>query len=1051
MAATRNFWRSLSIVSLLSGAWLFGQGRMAEIQGTVKDDTGAPIPGVSLTVVQVETGLERKILTDETGRYQAPNLEPGDYRVTAELTGFRTVVRSGVKLTVGRQAVVDISLPVGELTEQVVVTGEAPLVETTQSVLGEIVDDQKIRDLPLNGRDYFQLTLLQPSVLPLRVQGDDITRGNGRQMSIGGARPSQNNFRLDGMSISDHSNNAPGAITGNNLGVDAIREFKVLTHNFSAEFGRASGGVVTAVTKSGTNEFHGTAFYFHRNDNLDARNFFDLAAPPEFKRNQFGASLGGPVVRDRTFFFSSYEGVREILGVTATSVTLSDAAKQGRLSTGTVTPDPNIVPLLQILPSPNGPLSSGGETGVFSLAGTRTSPEDFFTARMDHSFSERDKLFGRYTMDDAGVTAPGLFNLVTDVFGSRNQYVSLDFSQIFSQRLLNTLRFGFNRSFAVGPAREALNPLLDDPKMASFSGKSMSQIAVTGFAGLPGGTGSMGFDLLAFNSWQGYDDVTYIAGRHSLKMGVSVERIQYNQNSSNNPTGDVFFDSIAAFLSNRPSSFQTDLPGTDAVRGWRQTLVGSYVQDDIRVKSNLALNLGLRYEPATVPDEVNGKVSNLRNLLDANMDFGPDKRLFENSSKLNFQPRVGLAWDPFQHGKTSIRAGFGIFDDLILVHNLLLSGVRNPPYFLRGSITGQPGDFPKGFLPRIQAARTGVLDVEMMESEPGRAYMMQWNLALQQDLGWSTVVTVGYLGSRGTRLTNLGEDSNLAIPQIRSDGSLFFPAGGRKRNPNFARIRTRDFSASSFYHGFQLGVVRRFSSGIQFQSSYTFGKSLDDFSAHGSSNEFNNTVGNPWPFDPRFNRGISDFDIRHNFVANWAWDMPDLPGHAPWNKLFGGWQLGGIVNASSGLPITPVLGFDAAQTAHTRRGKRLGQRPNLAPGFDTNAVTGLPSGWFDLKAFALPALGTFGNLGRSTITGPGLVTVDFSLVKKVPILSVSESFQLQFRAEFFNVLNRANFNVPAQEQLEVFDRRGRLVQTAGLLTSTISTSRQVQLGLKIIF
>ncbi len=1028
----------------------------ATISGTIRDETGAILPGVTVKVKNVETGITRTTITDDQGRYHAPNLALGDYEVQAELTGFQTGLRSGIKLTVGREAVVDFTLKVGEITEKVVVVGEAPLVNTTSSMLSELVDDKKIRDLPLNGRDYVQLATLQPGVYINKSQSRPTTssgaqRGRGLQISISGGRPSQNNFRLDGVNVSDHANNTPGGAAGVNLGVDAIREFSVLTNTYSAEFGRSAGGVINAVTRSGTNEFHGSAWVFHRNDNLDARNFFDRGDPPEFKRNQFGFTAGGPIIKDKTFVFGSYEGLREILGISKTSTTLTQKAKAGNLDArngGPVTVDPAVRPYLRFYPDPNGEIFPGGDTGRFTIATSQNTREDFFTIRMDHKVSDSDSLFGTYTFSDSTQSEPEQFRLLLVEAPARRQYVSFEETHIFSPRLVNSFRFGFNRSLVSNGITTAIDPAVADISLGFLPRRAMGGINVTGLSGLPGGPGAADFDLIAFNSFQWYDNVNYTIGRHSIKIGFSAERSLSNVNSTNAENGEFTFSSIRDFLTNRPDTFDSQLPGSDTVRGLRQSVFGGYIQDDIQIRRNFTLNLGLRYELATVPTEADNKVSVLKNLMDSQVIVG--EKFWDNPTLRNFAPRLGFAWDPFGDGKTAIRGGFGIFYDLPLLHFLTLVSVRMPPFFRRTSVSPGPGGFPKGAFADIARGRVS-LDVDTPEFDMSPAYRMQWNLNIQREILPNTVATVAYVAGRGIHLSRLGEDENLAIPEVRSDGSLFFPAGQRKRNPNFSRIRIWNFDGNSFYHSLQLGMNRRFTRGFQAQGSYTFSKSVDDSSVTFSNAEFTNTQANPFPFIRKLNRGLSDFDIRHAFVFNFTWDLPvpQLSGAA--RALLNGWQVGSIISASSGIPFSVGLAGDPARTLTRRRGLRSGQRPNLNPGFSNNPRVGDPNRWFDPAAFSFPEPGTLGNLGRNTLIGPGLATLDLVLVKNSYIRSISESFNVQFRFEAFNLFNRANFNNPGGGQLQIFDARGRLISDPGRISSTLTSSRQIQFGLKFIF
>ncbi|MBI4483751.1 MAG: TonB-dependent receptor [Acidobacteria bacterium] len=1032
---------------------LWSQTTTGTILGAVKDETGAVIPGVTITVLNVNTGISRTGLTNETGNYRVANLPLGTYRVTAEVLGFKSLSRSGVELTVGRQAVIDFTLQLGEVTEEVTVTGEAQLISTTSSTLEELVDQKKIRDLPLNGRDFLQLTTLQPGVLITRSQRTEISpqTGTGLNISIGGGRPTQNNFRVDGVSVNDHANSSPGSTTGNNLGVEALREFSVMTNTYSAEYGRSAGGAINAVTRSGTNEFHGSAFYFHRNDNLDAANFFDNLAgtdQPEFRRNQFGAAVGGPIVKNRTFFFANYEGLRELLGFTATSTVLTPQARAGNLSSGAVTVNPVVRRYLDIYPLPNGPIS--GDTGLFFSAPDRDTTEDYFLVRGDHQFSDSVSLNASYTFNDAEIKKPNDLLLLDFLSPYRRQFFTAEVTQILSPQVVNSSRFGYNRSRTATGESEALDSRLEDPALGFLRGKPAGLINISGIAGFPGGPGSSDTEFYDFESFQGYDNVSYNVGRHSLKFGLNLEYIRDDMRSTNAENGRWEFGSIRNFLTNIPRRFRSQIPPSDTNRFITQWNGGFYFQDDIRWTQNASVNLGLRYEFTTAPQERDGEMSTFKSLTDAEPTIG---LFYENPPPVNFGPRLGFAWDPFGAGKTVIRGGYGIFYDLLLPYYLTDPGLRNPPFFqraatpTRGAFAVRPGDFPGNGFSRLLASLEvagGGFSRDYIEFDPSTGYRMQYNLNIQHELFSNTVATVGYVGGRGVHLSRIGGDENVAEGIVRADGRLFFPRGGNRVSPFYGRSRVWHFDANSFYNAFQLGVNRRFSENLRIQGSYTVSKSVDDFSSTFTTNQYRNTVGSPYPARRDINRGLSDFDLRQNFVINGTWDIP-YRVQGPLGKLVNGWQVGGIFIAHSGTAFTVGIDEDRART----QSSDPSQRPDLVPGKSNNPRTGNREQWFDPSAFAFPEEGVLGNLGRNTVIGPGLASVDFSLVKNTYIPSISEDFNIQFRFELFNALNRANFDFPGRTT--VFDEDGKLIEDAGLIDRTVTKNREIQVGLKLIW
>ncbi len=591
---------------IFAGQTAPAQVTTATIIGTVKDTTGAFIPGASITIKNLDTGITRTLVSDDQGRYHAPNLSLGNYEVQASLAGFQTEVRSGVVLTVGREAVIDFSLKVGEITEKVTVLGEAPLVETTKSGIAGLIESKQIKDLPLNGRDFIQLSTLHAGVVSVRTGDSNQSRGFGVKLSIGGARPSQNRFLLDGSDINDTAGATPGSAAGVMLGVDTLREFQVLTNAYSAEYGKSAGGVVIAVTRAGTNEFHGTAFEFHRNDNLDARNFFDRGDPPEFKRNQFGFSFGGPIAKDRSFFFGSYEGLRERLGVTRIArVPDLSVRNSPRIS-------PIIAPYLNLYPLPNG-RSFGRGIAEFITTESDATNEDFATVRLDHKFSDSNNLFGRYSFDDAERTRPNALQLFTNNQTSRYHYLTIEDTHILSPRLLNTVRFAYNRNTTSDiniTIRQIDRSLFFVPAHPQFGG-----IVVAGLTELSGG--GSGFNPRIFRNINVdvLESLTYTVGSHSLKFGFGVTRYHNNNNAPFRPGGRYQFDSIDALLEARASRLESMVPGvSDPVRKWRQWLFGIYFQDDWKATPHLTINLGLRYEFITVPEEADGKSANLRNV-----------------------------------------------------------------------------------------------------------------------------------------------------------------------------------------------------------------------------------------------------------------------------------------------------------------------------------------------------------------------------------------------------------------------------------------------------
>ena len=752
---------------ILSGGIASAQVTTGTISGTVRDSSGAALPGVQIVILNEQTGISRTVQTDPAGRYSAPLLSLGNYRVTGTLEGFQTEVRSGIELTVGREAIVDLSLTVGAMTQSVEVTGEAPLVETTTATLGSLVDDRTIRELPLNGRSYDQLAELQPSVTPSNPgvnpssNGDAFRLGSGKQFSVGGQRTSENAFLLDGTNIDDQGNGTPGGAAGLNLGVDTILEFKIYTSSYKAEFGRVSGAVVSAITRSGTNTFHGTGFEYIRNSVFDARNFFDTEPTvPPFRRNQFGGVLGGPIKKDKMFFFAGYEGLRQAQATTQIATVPTALAREGILPTAvgatttmTVPVNPIIVPFItEIYPLPNG-RDYGDGTAQYLSAPTTPTNEDNFMARLDYQLNDKTGIFGRYTFDTDSLYAPQNLPDQTITLTSRRQYATLQANSILSPNVLNNVRFAFNRSNSL----YVQNTVPDPGSAFSFvSGQPMGGITVGSlFAGAnslsnTSGAGNGPFQF-TFNNWEWGDDLSYLHGRHSFKAGVDIQRMQENTSNSGQFRGAYSFATLTTLLAGTPSNLTVSAPlGHLPYNGLRQSLYSAYAQDDFRVNSRLTLNLGLRWEIPTDPYASNGQMSILPSLSADTMEVSNH---YFTVTKKNLEPRVGLAWQVNGSGKTVLRAGGGIYHGEIGPW-IYGNTTRNPPFF--GSISVANPSFPNGALPYAgytpSATGNGLIVLNIMAPVEKTPVSDQYNLSIQQEIFRNTVVEVAFAGNRTQHL-----------------------------------------------------------------------------------------------------------------------------------------------------------------------------------------------------------------------------------------------------------------------------------------------------------
>jgi outer membrane receptor protein involved in Fe transport len=1047
----------------------------AALSGTVTDPSGGLVPSATISVRNTATNVTREVTTDNAGFYTVPNLLPGTYEITVSAGGFATEVRTGVGLAVGAQQVLNVALRVGASTEKVQVTGEAPEIELASSAITDTVNSTTVRELPLNGRSWTDLATLQPGVDSIQTQpsfasgGDRGNRGFGAELTISGVRPQYNNYRLDGISLNDYSNGAPGSVLGGNLGVDAIQEFSVITSNYSAEYGKTAGGVVNAITRSGTNSFHGDAYEFLRNSALDAKNFFDSPTNPipPFRRNQFGGSAGGPIRKDRTFIFGDFEAIRQAKGITATNFVPSDAARAGNLTSGTVAVDPAAAKYLALYPHANGAVT--GDVGRFGFAGLQAISENFVTTRADHKFSDMDSIYGTYLYDDTDFHDPDAFD--NQLIGShtKRQIVAIEENHVFNPRLINTVRVGYNREYAANNhSVSAVNPPAADPTLGSNPGGNASDVRISGIGELLGGLNSLSSYFYHWNSIQAYDDASLTHGKHSLKFGFAVERIRLNLLGLSNPGGVWSFGSLHDFLTNNPSKYTSGFVNTLTTRGYRQTVFGAYIQDDWRVRPNLTVNLGLRYEPTTVFSEVSGKTTNLINLTDAAPHTGDP--LFQNPTLRNFAPRVGFAWDPFGNGKTAVRGGFGLFDVLPLPYQFVIGDVVAAPFFRAGAISNPgTGTFFTGGTPLLGATSA---QGAYFQNNPKRDYVMQWNLNVQRELTTNLTATIGYVGSHGVHEPFRTEEFDNVTPQLTSAGYLV-PLNTPTINPNFGTIKGSVYDSSSSYNALEVGVQKRMSHGLQVQGSFTWAKSIDNNSASVAGDQFSNSVAALWNwFDPRISRALSDFNVARTLVINVTWEVPGVKsGFAPLNWMANGWQLGGIFNASSGIPFTPTLGSGGDPLG--LKGAHPADYPNrLAGSGCSTAVNPGSLNYIKTQCFAVPTapsaafysancnpaflfptcMNLAGNSGRNSLIGPGLTDLDFSVFKNNPIRRISETFNIQFRAELFNVLNHPNFLPPTGGAADIFDNKGNpLTSSAGVLTATSNTSREVQFALKVVW
>lgn len=871
---------------------------------------------------------------------------------------------------------------------------------------------------------------------------------------------------------------AAGSAGGTLAGVETIREFRVITNGYDAEYGRHTGGVISAVTKSGTNDFHGSVFEFLRNDNLDAANWADAArgdgTKPEFIRNQFGFAVGGPVVSDRTFFFGSYEGLRENLGQTKTFDVPSPDARAGILGGEAVAIDPRSKPFLDSYPLPNGAID--GDEGIYAEGRARPTNQDFWSAKLDHRFSDSDSdsISGRVVFDDSDRDNPDRLNTI-EQHATKSRFVNTELLHIFSPTLLSKTMVAFNRTNIA--INDIAAPGFTFPQKV-FSDLDDSQgfgaITISGITAWGGGQTNPKRNIQ--NNYQWKQDFTWSLDNHSLKFGFHFDRFQVNQRSEASGFGTFAFGGLDEFFDNDVDRATFLRPGSDTIRGYRQSLFALYLQDDIRLTDRLTLNLGLRYEFTNTPTEVNGKVANVRDLREhflysfttAEVSVGDPWYL--NPSLRNFAPKVGVAWDVFGTGKTSLRAGAGLFHDLVLPVNLLTWGVRVPPFFenvfLEGDLVEGGVDFPGTFFtqPDLVQGGGGLARADGFQWNPEQPKTFKWSMDIEQELARDLSLSVGYSGTRSYHLQRgpLRIIATLAEFQDHPNGGqrLFVQTHRPYPSKSFSFFRWNFTDGTSAYHAFRTNINKRFSGGLQFQSSYTWSKSVDDGSNWTGSNDFQSTIRG---YRDTKLVGLSAFDFRHNFSSNFVYDLPgqNLTGAAA--TILGGWNIGGVVRMNSGFPL--VVESQQPRPNNVRAVNTEGREVDLIPGGDNNPLINggrNPDQYFDLEQFNIPIViegdehGFFeGNLGSNTLISPGIANVDITFTKNTALPFLGESGSLQFRTEFYNILNRPNFGDP---EMEIFrrPRRGRPTERreqsdAARIDTTRTTSRQLQFGVKVIF
>jgi hypothetical protein len=1037
-------------LTLLTAAVVFSQIVGGALSGIVHDATGAPMAGASVTVRSLETGAERKLVTDTSGRFSAPSIAIGNYEVTASKEGFSTQTKTGINLAVGQTATLDFTLPVGEIRQVVTVEETLPPVSVSTAQTSGLVTERQVKELPLNGRSFDELMTLNPAVVNYTSQrsGGVGTSSSdvGNMFSVSGHRPQENLFLLNGIEYTGASaiNNTPGGTSGQLLGVDAVREFNVVTDTYGAEYGKRPGAQVSIITASGTNDLHGSVYEFVRNSDLDARNFFDQGGTPPFERNNFGVALGGPIKKNKLFIFGNYEGYRQHLALSDVTLVPDNNARLGLIpnSKGKLTKvklSPESEKLLSLWPVQNGP-DLGGGIGISYNHPLQRIREDFGTTRADYNLSDRDTFFSVYTIDDSGANTPSINPLSTVLETLREQVASVQEQHVFSPTVLNTARFGYSRAgyFFNGETPEDIPGWVQgDPIGAVVIGGGT---ALNGASSISLAGTNATSNLSAVRNLFTYDDhVAITHGIHQIEAGVWIQRIQANDNLAQDQYGQASFSSLTSFLQGTVSTF-TVVPSPTPL-GWRSVESAGFVQDSIRVTSHLQLTLGLRAEGTNGWNEAHDRASTYlfnSGVIETTPQVGSSV-FTVNRAKFLPEPRVGLAWDPLGKSKTVIHSGFGIY------HALL----DNIDYRVDGAAPFNTTQTLKNvslakllFVPGAPLNSSSLISASGIQPDAYTPAVLTWTFKIEQQIAPNTSLSVGYVGSHGYH-EMLSVDANEPFPSYTSDGAIYYPKGVKDANPKLANTTTYFSEGISSYNALQVDVNRRFSHGLQLRGVYTWSRNLDDGTAWNSSVASNAPGFVMFPLNPKIDYGPATDNVPQLAVLNGTYELPFGGSRSGWSKkLVSGWSTSAIVTLQSGLPFTAQLGYNGTGNGDSRDPIR----PSYNPNFTGPIILGGPNEYFNPAAFITPANGTFGNVGRDTLTGPGFHSVDFSATKKT---ALTERINLQFRAELFNIFNNVNFSTP---NAVVYTAAGTTPSpTAGVITATASTSRQIQFGLKLLF
>jgi len=990
---------------LLMSGTVDAQSTLGTIEGRVTDETGGVLPGATVTVTSLQTNAVVTYVTNTQGLYRAPNLNPSDYSVRVDLAGFGSVLRERVTVGVGERIDLPFQLAVQTLAETLTVTADTPLINTQSSEIAATIEARRVLELPVNSRDFSRLALFSPAA---KVSSSGVAT-----LAFNGTDIAQNNFLLDGTDAT-HVDNAfmsNGRERGARLQTassESIQEFRVLSTNYSAEYGRAAGAVVTAITKSGGNTFTGGGYLYVRDDALDARNFFDPPEQPEFQMKQFGVSLGGPIVKDRLFFYGNYEGSRKKLGSVQTGTVPSEVFRSSV--------SPALQPILSTAPLPISP-TADPDVGLARVSGNTDVTENIWSVRLDYRLNDNDQFFGRLNVNDSVVDGP-LFVLQARQFSGQKQYAPIS-SGTFTGSWVRTLGSNWTNEAKFGLNRVHLILNQTDPNVgrdALAANRSYPCITINGIDLQLGclqdiDRTNLGLEFI--------DNVSWFAGAHSVKFGVNFRRRSVNPFSAGYP--NMTFNSLADFAANRIFQVSQETDGGPALTyGWQYD---GYIQDNWRATDRLTLNFGLRYEFATEFNETN----NLSQGFDINtLELtAPGAQIYKPDGN-DFGPRVGVTYDLLGNSRTVVGGGYGIyyqpyplqsfFGDTIFA-NINTSTTLNQ--------TTTPGlSYP---LPPLVGGTTPAQNRTAIDPNKKTNYNHQFTANIQQQISDQMSLRVAYVGNR-TRNN----------PRTRP-GNLIDSALGRRPDARYAVFNLRTFNGTGTYDGLQMQLNRRMSDGLAFSVGYTYSRNYDDIISPQTP-----CPGLDFGSCPSWDLewALADLDTPHNLSMNALYELPFGQHEGLLGTLASGWQLATVLIARSGLPYTVQLGTTRSGTGWTTN-----QRPNAVPGVEASGDPDGPTGWLDIAAFSDPEAGTFGTLGRNTERGPRFVQLDASLLKRT---TLHNNQKIEFRIEVFNVLNQPIWAATPARVFLTPSSFGNIQNTFGR-TESFGTARQIKLAARYSF